>query len=364
MGSMAGYGTVTRGLLAVVLTGLCACKETTAPPPPAPIAMIDPDPVLGVVDLETLRLSHVRARLRQVIHGDSKLQVTSESILWAASDLLVVREAGVLDQKPRPGEKMAEASDRFLAAVWNPDRGCDLDEKRLRFARLENLARYKHPPSHTVWDAQVICCDDGAECPTDDLARCREATKALIVAFAEQVRTAFARLPPLGAAADVTAVDVEESPLRAGFIPTFEEAVAARIPTEPRLRLRRYTWFEAADGFPPGTFRPGEPVLAAALAPARLGDVVGPLPTAWGWSVAVAVARAPLRTGGLDDKEAQQALRRDACAGAMQEERARYRERLLKGARWQWEKAAVRQQFGDEVLARLPGDWRDRQGPL
>jgi hypothetical protein len=99
------------------------------------------------------------------------------------------------------------------------------------------------------------------------------------------------------------------------------------------------------------------------MASNRLGDVVGPVDSEWGLDVVLLVAREPLREGGLDDAAVRKAVEKQACEGVVQQERAGYRQRLLKGARFEWRKDALNKAFGPDVAPHLPSDWRAVKQP-
>ena len=323
---------------------------------------MDADPILVKADLSEVRLSHVRDRLGQLPSSGSHAQAVAEAILTATSDLLVVREMAVIGQLPRSGERPWQATDRFLAEVWAGKPGCDVAAEDLRWAYLREVGRYKHPASWTVWDAQFPCCPETEACrPT---AACLQQAHAAAAEFAGGVRTRLAGLPALGVAADVTDTALDASAVRLSHVPAFEEEVANQKPTAPAIRLRRYRFFRQSEpGFPKGHFLATDPAIEAAMAKARLGDVVGPLVTGWGVDVVLLVARDPVRSGGLDDPAVAASVRSQVCTELAMRERVEYRERLLGGASVKWQKASILKAFGAEAFGKLPPDVKVRAQP-
>lgn len=358
-----------RAVLALACLGLlAACKRPTPAPapadaaPPVAAAPIEADPVLAKIDLSEVRLSHVRDRLGRAAPTESRTTATVQALLEAAADVLVVREMAVLKQVPQPGERPWQAADRFLHGVWT-GKACNLAEADLRWVYLRDVGKYKHPPSFTVWDAQLQCCPDPATCKLVEAEACRKAVRPLAEELAAHLAAEFAQLPPLGPAADATLTTLDSSPVRAARLPAFEAAVAARQAREPRLQLRRYTFFQQGHpGFEKANFRPTDPAIEAAVRGARLGDVLGPLDTAWGLDVVLLVAREPARTGmGSDDVQAQ--VRAQACEELAAVERAEYRQRLVQGAVLHWDRPAIERAFGKDVVALLPADASQRELP-
>jgi hypothetical protein len=352
-----------------LLTALTACKReaVTTPTPPQTQAIAAPvqeaDPIVARVDLTDIHLSQVRERLGQTAATEQREAAIAMSLVAAVQDGLVVREMAVLKALPQPGETNAHAADRFLAGVWKANPTCVLDPRDLRFAYLRDLGKYKHPASFTVWDAQFQCCPDVDQCPLLQSEACRKVVNPQAQALATEIRKALATLPALGAAADVTSVTVEQSPLKDKHIPAFEQAVATWNAREPRLQLRRYTFFRQGEkGFEKARFQPGEPHVEQAVQGAKLGDVLGPIETAWGVDVVLLVAREPLRAG-LDDEAVVDQVRKRACEEAAQIQRIEYRTRLLAGARLEWRKAAIEQAFGKAVVRKLPPDATARELP-
>ncbi len=305
----------------------------------------------------------MRERLAQIPPTEQRETGIAQALVVAAQDQLIVREMAVLHETPKPGETAAQAADRFLAGVWRADPGCAVDLRDVKWAYLREMGKYKHPSSFTVWDAQFQCCPDAEQCPLLQDEACRKQVRPLAEALAQQVRKHFAGLPSIGLAVDATDVALESTPLKSRHMPAFEEAVAGQAAREPRLKLRRYTYFKQGEkGFEGGKFQPGEPRIEAVVDKARLGDVLGPIDTAWGIDVVLLVAREPARTGMLDARVVAE-VRGKACADQAQLARIDYRQRLLAAARLEWRRAAIAQVFGKEVLARLPADATARVAP-
>lgn len=330
-------------------------------PAPAQVAAVAEDLIVARADLSDVRLAAVRERLAQIPPTEQRETGIVQALLAAAQDQLIVREMAVLHETPQPGETAAQAADRFLAGVWRADPNCAVDLRDVKWAYLRDLGKYKHPTSFTVWDAQFQCCPDVEQCPLMQDEACRKQVRPQAEALAQSLRKGFAALPPIGLAAQATDVALESTPLKLRHIPAFEEAVAAT--REARLKLRRYTYFKQGEkGFEGAKFQPGEPRIEAVVDKARLGDVLGPIDTAWGIDVVLLVAREPARSGLLDPAVAAE-VRGKACAEQAQLARVDYRQRLLAGSRLEWRKDAIARAFGREVLARLPPDATAREAP-
>jgi hypothetical protein len=346
----------TRSLLALVPLALSlavACGRSSPPAPrPSPVAKETADPVVAQVDLSELRLSQVQDRLDTTIYADSKADAAAQALQLAVSDVLVVREMAVIGQKPLPGERFSQASDRFLAQVWTGRNACPATEPDLKWAYLSEMGRYKHPPSFTLWDAQVQCCEDVDACPQATLQACRDDLRPMLDALRAAAARELAALPPLPV--DVTQVALDQSAVRDRHVPAFEGVVANASAHEPRLQLRRYTAFAADPAFPRRGFRRTDPQLERMARDAALGSVVGPIETVWGLSVALIVAREPPAEGGLEDPAVRKAVHLRLCELSAVEERQAYRGRLLKGALVKWRDDLIRRRFGDEVVRKLP----------
>lgn len=334
-----------------------APKPGEAPKPAAPAA--DADPVVAEVDLDKLRWSQLDARLRE-LKGQESFEIRAMAL--AASDVLVVREMQVVHQAPAPTETAAQAADRFLASVWNANRGCNLTDDEIRLAYLQNLARFKHPPGFTVWQAQTRCCE-GGDCPLDVREPCLAAQRPALTAFADAVRQEFAALPPLGLAAEASEVKLSDSPLKARHLPLFEQKVSELQAAGAKVQLLRYTFWQAGvAGFEKAPFRRTDPAVEAAAQKAKIGEVLGPLDGDQELVVAVVAARQPLALGlpkgaspVLDEQAvaAQREIRQDLCEQAAVRERQTYRERLLGGAQIRWMDAALQGRVSAEALAKF-----------
>ncbi len=346
----------TRALLAFVsltLSLAAACSRSSLPPPgKPPIAKAETDPVVAQVDLSELHLSQVQDRLDTTVYADSKADAAAQALQLAASDVLVVREMAVIGQKPLPGERLSQATDRFLAQVWTGRNACPASEPDLKWAYLSEMGRYKHPPSFTLWDAQVQCCEDVDACPETTLLACRRDLRAMLDVLRAAAAKELAALPPLPL--DVTQVALDQSPVRDRHVPAFEGLAADASAREPRLQLRRYTAFAADPAFPRRGFRRTDPQLEREARDAPLGSVLGPVETVWGLSVALVVAREPPAEGGLEDPAVRKAVHLRLCELSALEERQAYRGRLLKGAVVKWRDDLIRKRFGDGVLRKLP----------
>lgn len=345
----------------------CACQRQ-APPTPAPLAapaLPTPAPeVIAQVDLGQVTLAQVRERLGQTVHADSADTAAAEAILAAATDVLVIREMAVLKEAPKADERPWQAVDRFLSAVWNGKGGCNLGKDDLRWTYLREVGRYKHPASTTVWDAQFVCCDTTAGCPITEEEACRKRLRPLADRLSQDLRAAFARMPPLGAAAEVTLTTIDDSPVRALRVPEFEAQVAGLTDKEPKVQLRRYTFFARGEpGFEKAHFRSTDPAMEQDALRRHLGEIAGPIDTAWGADVYMVVAREPSKNGGLEQAEIRSEVEKQACADAATQERNLYRQKLLAGARVLWNKDLIVKAFGKRVMALLPPDASARELP-
>lgn len=357
-----------------------ACKSPapakTAATSPAPSAPNAPaaagDPIVAKVDLSEIRAARVRDRLalppppRQA--GDTADQKTptaeekiAQAIVWAATDVLVVREMAVLKEFPRPSETDLQASERFLAGVWRADAGCDAGAQEVQLAYLRDIGKYKHPASFTLWDAQFQCCVDVDHCPAADLSACRAAMLPAATRLKEKLSQALAQIPvalPLDATCEL-----DQSPFKARQVPAFEGVVAELATAQPKLELRRYTAFDAQDtAFQNAHFRQTDPALARAAQQAKLGELLGPIETIWGVDVALVVARDHARYGKSDPAVVAD-VRAKICREMAQQQRDAYRERLLKGALIYWQKPTIEQIFGKGVVQLLPPDATARLRP-
>jgi len=356
---------LARIVAMAVASLLLACHREApalAPGPRPAAAAIDPE--IAQVDVSTVHLSQVHERLAQMVHADSQDHAVAEAIVAATADVLVLREMAVLKEGPREGEKLWQTVDRFLAAVWNAKTGCNLGKDDLRWTYLRDLGRYKHPASTTVWDAQFVCCDSSEGCGVLQEESCRKRLRAPAIALAASLRSSFARMPDLGPAADATRTTIEDSPARSRRVPEFEAQVAASIDREPKLQLRRYTFFARGEpGFEKAAFRKTDPAIESVAASLRIGEIAGPIDTAWGIDVLLIVAREPGRSGGMDRPDIKSDVMLQACEDASQQERSAYRQKLLAGARVIWNKPLIEKTFGKQALALLPPDATARELP-
>lgn len=360
---------LTRCFAALAAGMLLACQREP-PPKPAP-AQVAPataakaaDPNIAQVDLSTVHLSQVQERLGQTVHAENQDTAVAEAILAAATDVLVVREMAVLHELPLPGERLWQTTDRFLAAVWSGKGHCSIGSPDLHWTYLRDVGRYKHPASTTVWDAQFVCCDTTAGCPLLEEEACRKRLRPMATQLAADLRASFAKMPALGPAADATTTTIDDSPARAQRVPEFEARVAAGTDREPKLQLRRYTFFASREpGFEKARFRKTDPAMEAATAKLRLGEIAGPMDTAWGLDVVMVVAREPRKFGGLDDPAIREEVSHQACEDAAQQERSAYRQKLLAAAHVVWNKPLIAKMFGKKVLALLPPDATARELP-
>lgn len=292
------------------------------------------------MDLTPLRWADVARRLAE-LKGEPDAEV--KAALMAASDVLVAREMAVVGQAPSPTETAAEASDRFLAQVWDGKRGCAVTEAELRLAYMQDLSTYKHPATWTVWDLQSACCADGADCPLVEQERCRQQLRPHLQKFADELRRAYARLPAVGMAAEASEVALADSPLKQRHLPQFEEGAAALQASGQPVRLLRYSfWQQNVPGFEKAPFRRADPATEQAAQKAKLGEVLGPFDGDDALHVAVVAARKPQSIGlpktatATEESPVALALRAKLCQEAAKAERHLYRQRLVQGARILW----------------------------
>lgn len=313
------------------------------------------------VDLGHLKLSQLQERLRS-LKGEPEAEV--RALALAASDVLVVREMGVVGGAVAPTETVAQAADRFLAQVWDGKRGCALTEAEVRLAYMQNLGKYKHPPGWSVWQAQVRCCTKPEGCPQLDVAACLHENRPTVDKLTTAMRTAFAELP-VGQAADATELNLPESPLRFKHLPKFEQLVAdAQASGARQLELVRYSfWQRNVPGFEKAQFRRADPVVEAAAKRAKIGEVLGPLEGEDSLYAVVVAARQPLALGIpkdptalLADAQATKAeaeIRMQLCLDAAVQERQAYRERLLGGALVVWQASALKGHVSDAAVQKV-----------
>ncbi len=349
-----------RVWLAALALLAAACGRAPAPsvaPAVAPAAAVDP--VVAKVDLGVLRWSQLAPRLAE-LRGQEQAEVRAMAL--AASDVLVVREMQVVGQAQAATETTAQAADRFLAAVWHDNRGCALTNDELRLAYLQNLARYKHPPGWTVWQAQTRCCPE-PPCAIADKEACLGAARPVMTALSERLRNQFKAMTALGPAADATEVRLADSPLRDRHVPAFEEAIADAQTAGGKLQLLRYSfWQTGVAGFEKAAFRRADPAVERAVVAAKLGQVLGPVDTDNEIAVLTVVARQPLALGlprdasaSVDPQvvEAQRQLRAELCRDVAKRERQDYREKLLAGAVIEWDEKALTGKVAVEAVRAL-----------
>lgn len=351
---------MVRWILVATLVTV-ACRR----PDDAPVRIAQPqvavvdDPVVAEIDFEKLHLSQLEARLRE-LKGQPEWEV--RALALAASDVLVVREMKVVNQAQLPTETTAQAADRFVAAVWNENRGCSLTAAELRLAYMQNLARYKHPPSWTVWQVQSRCCETP---PCDVIVNeaCLAVQRPKLRVLADELRVSFAKLPALGLAADATLARMADSPLRHKHLPVVEEKAAELQGSGAKVQLLRYMfWQRDVAGFEKAAFRRADPAVEAAVKPAKIGAVLGPLDGEYEVIVAVLAARQPLALGLPKDVsdsadpqviETQRELRSQLCEQAAVLERQNYREQLLAGALLKWNEVALKGRVSEQAVRKM-----------
>lgn len=306
------------------------------------------DPVLGTIDGSPIHLSAVRARLNQ---AETELAIgkgEATALLAAAADLVCLREFAVLDLKPKAGEPMHIAVDRLLAGTWPAHAGCRVDPADLKMAFLGHPVRWRHPTALTLWEAQIICCD---ECTNVELDRCQRKTEADVKALHSALAKAIP--PPLA----VTRATLADSPARRAHVPAFERALADSSMT-PMPKLLRYTAFAREQAFRKLAFRRTDIPLERATLPLPIGALTNPIRTATGWSIAMVVGHEDPLHGGLRSKHTQRGLRAEVCKAQAAGQRTAYRDRMLKKALLVWDRAAVRAHLGADADEALPQPYR------
>lgn len=365
-----------RGAWLIALGCLCACGKTALPASPAAdagtpaasqaaaVAGEPSDPSVLRVDLTEVPASAVRERQAQIQQAAAELgldatQVGVQAVLAAATDALVVREFASLGLARGATESTAQAADRLLQLTYSGER-CALTDDDIKLAIMSDLGRYKQPPSLTLWDVQWVCCDDPEQCDAAATATCRDAAKPAAQALRAALDAALAALPSIRLDG---AVEPEAAGLRDKHVPALEEAVAAAQNRWPEVRLRRYrVWERGHKGFEHAPLRVTDPNLERAARSAKVGELVGPVATAWGWNVALLAGRSKARNGSADPDAVAEA-RVQACKQWAARERQDYRQRLLRGARLTWHEGPLRALLGDAVWQRLPPDSDHRALP-
>jgi hypothetical protein len=360
------------GFLAVVGTS-AGCSRSAPPPVDAVSAALPavasgqpaPDPVVLRVDLTEVPASAVLRRREQLAAADLGLtpaQLGVQAVLAAATDALVVREFRALGLAVDATETTAAAADRLLAIAYG-ESGCSLTPQDIKLAYMTDLSRFKHPPSFALWDAQLVCCDDPTTCDPSAAELCRARTQVTAEKLHAKLAQVLAALPAVRLPAGVSEVSTEQSGLRDKHIPAFEEAVASLQKDWPELRLRRYRAFaQGLPDFAKGQFRATDPRLESLARTGQVGNLLGPVPTAWGWNVALLAGRYPARNG-IGDPVALAEARTEACKQWAARERQDYRQRLLKGAHLTWMEAPLRTLLGDATWQQLPPDSAHRELP-
>ena len=361
---------VWRAALLLIVAAVAGCGPARPPTAPQTSAAPDPGPaasgapavistpaapgessVVATVDFGTVSVGDVRARLDGV-GDDAVLRALGSAVL----DELALRELRVIGQGPASGESRSHAVDRLLPQVFGSAGCARVDNAAVRLRFMGELGRFRHPRSWTVWEAFLPCCDD-AGCDSAARARCLSETAPAARALVASLQGAMA---PLDLAAPVTEGAVwplATSPAQRDAMPAFEGTLAAAPMASGRAwQLRRYTFFGRGDErFPESSFRRVDPALEAAVANlGALGAVAGPVELERGWSVAMLAAHEPTRWANVTDADVATALRAEACAVLVQQERDAWLERLGNAATVRWHPEVVRAVWGAGVAARLP----------
>ena len=293
-----------------------------------------------VVDLSEVTVGELATRLPAV--APSPQQLTA-AVTSAIVDTLVLRELAVLGIHPRNGESKAAAAKRLLAEVYAPERHCAaVSQSDLRLAYMQQLSRYKHPASWTLWSAIA-------------------ATEADAQRLADALRKHLPSPPTLPASATCTGPG---GPVAESHAKPFEEQVAALPDPATALQLRRYTFYDQRDpAIPAGHFRATDPNVAAEVASLRIGQWTGPIKAQDGYHVALVTCRDRRRFDALTAPSVQAELKRLLCSSAAEMARNDHVERLLNGATITYRRGVLRRAFGERSLAKLPPDSRDKPRP-
>jgi len=310
-----------------------------APPPERPAD--DPAAVVATVDLEKITLGHLKARLA----GDAPTPARiGSALVAAATDVLVLREGRVLKLLPESGETPPETSDRLLTAIFSAARHCGgVGDRDLKLAYMDQLARFKHPASWTVWTALSA-----------DPARARQ--------LARKLRRSLPAPPHLPLSTTCT---LDDSPVLSSHAKAFEAEVAELAAQGTGTELRRYTFFAQDDPqIPAGHFRGTDPAVARAVAGMAIGGLTDVVHGVDGHHVVLLVCRDRRRFSGLDDPGVKAELRRVLCKRSADLARQEYLGRLTARATVRWHRDTLRRAFGDEVVAALPPDSSRRERPV
>jgi|GEM_PF-2281124 len=352
----------SRGRAIVGFVGaLCAvalapsCRKP-APEEPARAPAPPPDPEIAKVDGAPLRLSAYKDRFARMPLGTTPV----DALEMAVTDLLVVREMGVLGVRPKEGETTALAADRFLDATYKLEGSCPtIADPDLKWVYLREVGRFRHPEGWVVWEARWSCCEDADTCASDAARACFAATEADAVAFATRAKAQIEaiELPDEASEADAQVDDASGMPRTAAVrlrAPIFEALVAEEAARSPRLELLRYRFFyEFTRG--PGDqrgYRSADEPLATAVRGAKTGSVVGPVRTRTGRHVDLVVAREPALQGGLANADVRKRVERAACREMHQLARNQYLAALRKGAKVLWHRDTIRTELGEAALAK------------
>jgi hypothetical protein len=316
--------------------------------------------LIATVDLQRLDVEQVRTHLGET-PADKTPEQVAESIKTAVTDLLVLREMAVLELHARPGEPRRVAAERLLTGTWSPQKVCrGLTERELKQAYFADMARYRHPDSTSIWEAQWVCCHAPDDCPAERSRRCKSALKHPAQALHDRL---LRDLPKgSGLASEVTRVSMQDSPLPASHGRPFEAAVTELASAVTQVQLKRYRFFVQGDPrFAGARFPATDPEVESTARDTGLGRLTGVVETVWGWSTALVVASEAARNSTFEmaKTEVQERL----CRRRSIDARRAVRQRLFKTARVLWHDGNITDAFGKETLSALPPDARKRDAP-
>ncbi len=315
----------------------------------------DPNPIVADVDLSQVRRSDVADRLASLARPHTREAITT-ALGAAVLDALALRELRVLGERPRPGESGAAAVDRLLPLVFHRHGCARVDGEALRLRFLAQLARFRHPRAHLVWEAHWRCCQ-GAACEGWSQQPTGNACRSAAMAGARRLAQALGALSLPAEVTPGTTLALEQSPCQARAIPAFEGALALHAPAadagEPAPTLRRYSFYVRGDArFPESTFRRGDPALETALAKTgRICEAIGPVEVRDGVALVMRAGHLPAAWAERGDASVQAALEEELCQEAAIAERDAWLSRLGAKAQVRWRRPAIAASWGAEVEA-------------
>ncbi len=301
---------------------------------------------MATVDDAPIQLRDIRARMAP---GTVTAKLVAAAVVQAVVDSLVLRELAALDIHPASGESKPVAVDRLLAEIYAPARHCaGISERDMKTAYIQQMTRFKHPASWTLWTALVQHPDPAKR-------------RAISQAIADIARN---RLPPPPELPASTTCLVDDSPVMASHAKPFEAVVAELSDETTAVQLRRYTAYDQDDAEIPGRhFRSTDPIVSAAARALKIGELRGPISAAEGDHVVLLVCRQDRRFDRLQSPAAKRELVQMLCSHAANTARSDYLQRLLGGATIRWQRPLIERAFGAGMAKELPPDVSERSRP-